>query len=118
MIVAFAYFYTYFQLKPKELSENLQKNGGFIPGIRPGDETVAFISRTLNRITFVGAIFLSILAGLPIVFKLFSNLPTSVTIGGTGLLIVVGVALATWKQLESKLVTRNYTTRSRGRRRY
>jgi preprotein translocase subunit SecY len=118
MIVAFAYFYTYFQLKPKELSENLQKNGGFIPGIRPGDETVAFISRTLNRITFVGAIFLSILAGLPIVFKLFSNLPTSVTIGGTGLLIVVGVALETWKQLESQLVTRNYTTRSRGRRRY
>lgn len=118
MIVAFAYFYTYFQLKPKELSENLQKNGGFIPGIRPGEETVAFISRTLNRITFVGAIFLSVLAGLPIVFKLFSNLPTSVTIGGTGLLIVVGVALETWKQLESQLVTRNYTTRSRGRRRY
>lgn len=118
MIVAFTYFYTYFQLKPKELSENLQKNGGFIPGIRPGEETVAFISRTLNRITIVGACFLSVLAGLPIIFKLFSNLPTSVTIGGTGLLIVVGVALETWKQLESQLVTRNYTTRTRGRRRY
>lgn len=118
MIVAFTYFYTYFQLKPKELSENLQKNGGFIPGIRPGEETIAFISRTLNRITIVGACFLSVLAGLPIIFKLFSNLPTSVTIGGTGLLIVVGVALETWKQLESQLVARNYTTRTRGRRRY
>lgn len=118
MIVAFTYFYTYFQLKPKELSENLQKNGGFIPGIRPGEETVQYISRTLNRITIVGACFLSVLAGLPIIFKLFSNLPTSVTIGGTGLLIVVGVALETWKQLESQLVARNYTTRGRGRRRY
>lgn len=117
MIVAFTYFYTYFQLKPKELSENLQKNGGFIPGIRPGEETVAFISRTLNRITAVGAIFISVLAALPIVFKLFSNLPTTVTIGGTGLLIVVGVALETWKQLESGLVARSYTGR-RGRRRY
>lgn len=118
MIVAFTYFYTYFQLKPKELAENLQKNGGFIPGIRPGEETVAFISRTLNRITVVGALFISILAALPIVFKLFSNLPTTVTIGGTGLLIVVGVALETWKQLESGLVTRTYTGRTRGRRRY
>lgn len=118
MILIFTFFYTQFQLKPKELSENLQKNGGFIPGIRPGEETVSFISRTLNRITVVGASSLAILAALPIIFRLFSNLPTSVTIGGTGLLIVVGVALETWKQLESQLVTRTYTTRSRGRRRY
>lgn len=118
MIIAFAFFYTQFQVKPKELSDNLQKSGGFIPGIRPGEETISFISRTLNRITVVGAIFLSILAALPIVFKLFSNLPTSVTIGGTGLLIVVGVALETWKQLESQIVTRTYTTSSRRRRRY
>lgn len=118
MIIGFTFFYTHFQLKPKELSENLQQNGGFIPGIRPGDETVSFISRTLNRITVVGSLTLALLAALPIVFRLFSNLPTSVTIGGTGLLIVVGVALETWKQLESGLVTRTYTTRSRGRRRY
>lgn len=118
LIIMFTYFYTYFQLKPKELSENLQKSGGFIPGIRPGEETVAFISRTLNRITVVGAIFISVLAALPIVFRLFSNLPTTVTIGGTGLLIVVGVALETYRQIESGLVARSYTGRTRGRRRY
>ncbi len=114
-IVAFAYFYTFLQLKPKELSENLQKNGGYIPGVRPGEETVKYISTVLKRITIVGAIFLSVIAGLPIIFGLFSNLPTSVRIGGTGLLIVVGVALETYKQLESRLVTRSYT---KGRRRY
>lgn len=114
LIFAFAYFYTFLQLKPKELSENLNQNGGFIPGIRPGEETVTYISKVLKRITFVGAFCLAIIAGLPIVFGLFSNLPTSVTIGGTGLLIVVGVALETYKQIESGLVSRNYT---RGRKR-
>lgn len=116
LIVAFAYFYTYLQLKPKELAENLQQNGGYIPGVHPGDDTVKYISRTLNRITLVGAICLAIIAGLPIVFGMFSNLPTSVTIGGTGLLIVVGVALETYRQVESQLISRNYTS-SRGRRR-
>lgn len=116
LIIAFTYFYTYLQLKPKELSENLQKNGGYIPGVHPGDDTVKYISKTLNRITLVGAICLAVIAGLPIVFGMFSNLPTSVTIGGTGLLIVVGVALETYRQVESKLISRNYTS-SRGRRR-
>lgn len=114
LIFGFAYFYTFLQLKPKEMSENLNKNGGFIPGIRPGKETLDYISKVLKRITFVGAFCLAVIAGLPIVFGLFSNLPTSVTIGGTGLLIVVGVALETYKQIESQLVSRNYT---RGRRR-
>lgn len=116
LIIAFTYFYTYLQLKPKELAENLQKNGGYIPGVHPGDDTVKYISKTLNRITLVGAICLAVIAGLPIVFGMFSNLPTSVTIGGTGLLIVVGVALETYRQVESKLISRNYTS-SRGRRR-
>lgn len=117
LIVGFSYFYAYYQqFKPKELAENFQKNGGFIPGVRPGEETVKYISKSLSKIVFVGALFLSVLAGLPIVFKLFSNLPQTVTIGGTGLLIVVGVALETWKQVESNLVTRNYSTRKRGRR--
>lgn len=115
MIVLFAYFYTFLQLKPKELSENLQKNGGYIPGVRPGEETVTYISTVLKRITLVGALFLAFIAGLPTIFSLFSSLPTSVRIGGTGLLIVVGVALETYKQIESQLVTRNY---NRGRRRY
>ena len=116
LIIAFTYFYTYLQLKPKELAENLQKNGGYIPGVHPGDDTVKYISKTLNRITLVGALCLAVIAGLPIVFGMFSNLPTSVSIGGTGLLIVVGVALETYRQVESKLISRNYTS-SRGRRR-
>lgn len=115
LIIAFAYFYTFLQLKPKEMAENLQKNGGFIPGVRPGNETVEYVSKILKRITIVGAIFLSILAGLPIIFGMvFTSLPSSVSIGGTGLLIVVGVALETYKQIESELVTRNY---SKGRKR-
>ena len=96
------------QIKPNDMSESLQKNGGFIPGIRPGTETSNYISKVLKRITLVGAFFLSLLAAMPIVFSMVTDLPTSVTIGGTGLLIVVGVALETWKQIESDLVSRNY----------
>lgn len=110
-IFAFAYFYTFIQLKPKELADNLNKNGGYIPGIRPGEETITYVNKILRRITFVGAFALSIIAGLPIIFGLFSNMPTSVTIGGTGLLIVVGVALETYKQIESQLISRNHLRR-------
>lgn len=112
-IIGFAYFYTYIQLKPKELAENLNKNGGFIPGVRPGVETEKHINAILNRITIVGALFLAFIAGLPIVFGNISDLPTSVQLGGTGLLIVVGVALETYRQLESQLLSRQY---KRGRR--
>ena len=108
------YFYTYLQLKPKEMAENLNKSGGFIPGVRPGVDTEKYVSNVLNKITIVGAIFLAFIAGLPIVFGAISNLPTSVQLGGTGLLIVVGVALETYKQLESQLVSRGYKN---GRRR-
>ena len=114
LIIGFAYFYTYLQLKPKELAENLNKNGGFIPGVRPGTDTEKYVSGVLNKITIVGAIFLAIIAGLPLVFGSISSLPTSVQLGGTGLLIVVGVALETYKQMESQLVSRQY---KRGRRR-
>lgn len=112
-IFIFGYFYTFFQLKPKELAENLQKNGGYIPGVRPGEETVKYITKVLKKITVVGTTFLVIIAALPIACASISSLPSSVSIGGTGLLIVVGVALETFKQLESSLVTRKYT---RGRR--
>ena len=112
-IFIFGYFYTFFQLKPKELAENLQKNGGYIPGVRPGEETVKYITKVLKKITVVGTTFLVIIAALPIACASISSLPSSVSIGGTGLLIVVGVALETYKQLESSLVTRKYT---RGRR--
>lgn len=111
-IFAFAYFYTFFQLKPKELAENINQSGGFIPGIRPGEETVEYLSKVLKRITTIGATSLSIIAAIPIIFGFIPGLPSSVKIGGTSLLIVVGVALETYKQLSSELVTRNY----RGRR--
>ena len=108
LIIVFAYLYTFLQFKPSELSKNLNKSGGYIPGIRPGDETSKYIKVILARLTFVGAIFLIIVAGLPVVFGNVSNLPTSVTIGGTGLLIIVGVALEIYNQIESSLVSRNY----------
>lgn len=117
LIFAFAYFYTFMQLKPKEMADNLNQNGGYIPGIRPGKETVEYVNTVLKRITIVGATFLTILAILPIVFDKFSNLTTSISISGTGLLIVVGVALETYKQLDSQLASRSYTKGRRVRRR-
>ena len=114
LIFFFGYFYTFIQIKPEELAKNLQQNGGFIPGIRPGKETENYVSKVLSRLTVVGSIFLIIIAGLPIIFTALVNLSDSinlssqVTIGGTGLLIVVGVALETYKQLEGSLVTRSY----------
>ncbi len=108
LILFFAYFYVFLQINPEQLSEDLQKNGGYIPGIKPGKETCKYIKQVLSRITVVGAIFLAVIAGLPIIFTNLSKLPSSITIGGTGLLIVVGVALETYKQLESSLVSRSY----------
>ncbi len=107
-IFFFAYFYTFIQLKPEEFSKNLQDNGGYIPGIRPGEETKQYISKILTRLTVLGATFLVIIAGLPIIFAKLTSLPTTVSIGGTGLLIVVGVALETYKQLEGSILTRSY----------
>lgn len=107
-IFLFAYFYTFIQLKPEEFAKNLQDNGGYIPGIRPGEETKQYVSKILTRLTVLGATFLSIIAGLPIAFSKLTSLPTSVSIGGTGLLIVVGVALETYKQLEGSILTRSY----------
>ncbi|MBD9085738.1 preprotein translocase subunit SecY [bacterium] len=110
-IFGFSYFYTFLQLKPKELAENLNKNGGFIPGIRPGEETTVYIKSVLKRITTVGALSLSAIAALPIIFGAVSGLPSNVRIGGTGLLIVVGVALETYRKLDSELVTRKFSRR-------
>lgn len=107
-IFFFAYFYTFIQVKPEEFAKNLQENGGYIPGIRPGEDTKKHLSKILSRITILGATFLVIIAGLPIIFSKITSLPTSVSIGGTGLLIVVGVALETYKQLEGSILTRSY----------
>ena len=94
--------------KPEEFAKNLQENGGYIPGIRPGDETKTYLTKILNRITCLGSIFLTIIVALPIIFSNLTSLPTSVSIGGTSLLIVVGVALETYKQIEGSLLSRNY----------
>ena len=110
LIFLFSFLYTFLQINPKELAKNLARNGGYIPGIRPGKETESYIKTILGRITLIGSIFIAVIAGLPIVFSSFIDLglPTSVSIGGTGLLIIVGVALETYKQLESSLINRNY----------
>ena len=115
LIFLFGYVYTFIQIKPDEMAKNLQSNGGYIPGIRPGKDTEKYVSKVLSRLTVVGSTFLTIIAILPIVFSALINLApnvslsSSVTVGGTGLLIVVGVCLETYKQLEGSLVTRNYS---------
>ena len=108
MIFMFAYFYTFIQIKPEDVADNLQRQGAYIPGIKPGEDTANYVKRILMRLTFVGALFISAIAGLPILFAEFSNLPGTVTLGGTGLLIVVGVAIETIRQVEGKLVSRYY----------
>jgi len=108
LIVAFTYFYAFVQVNPENVADNLKKQGAYIPGIRPGENTQAYLTSVLYRLTFVGAIFLTVIAVMPILFINFMNLPASVQIGGTSIIIVVGVALETMKQLESQLVKRHY----------
>ncbi|HLS65819.1 MAG TPA: preprotein translocase subunit SecY [Pseudogracilibacillus sp.] len=108
LIIAFTYFYTFVQVNPEQMAENLQKQAGYIPGIRPGRNTETYLTRVMYRLTFVGSIFLAAVSVLPILLGGIANLPTAVQIGGTSLLIVVGVALQTMKQLESQLVKRHY----------
>ncbi|PLR77866.1 preprotein translocase subunit SecY [Bacillus sp. V3-13] len=108
LIIAFTYFYAFIQVNPEQVSENLKKQGGYIPGIRPGKNTQEYLTRVLYRLTLVGSIFLALIAVLPVFFTQFAGLPQSAQIGGTSLLIVVGVALETMKQLEAQLVKRHY----------
>lgn len=108
LIIAFTYFYTFVQVNPEQMAENLKKQGGYVPGIRPGKNTETYLTRVMYRLTFVGSIFLAAVSVLPIVLGAIANLPPAVQVGGTGLLIVVGVALQTMKQLESQLVKRHY----------
>ncbi|RCW63552.1 preprotein translocase subunit SecY [Saliterribacillus persicus] len=108
LIIAFTYFYTFVQVNPEQMAENLKKQGGYVPGIRPGQNTETYLTRVMYRLTFVGSIFLAAVSVLPLILGSLANLPQSIQIGGTSLLIVVGVALQTMKQLESQLVKRNY----------
>ena len=105
LIVAFTYFYTFATFNPVEVSNNIKKNGGFIPGIRAGKPTSEYISSIMRKLTLFGGVFLSIIAILPMLLS-FTNL--NITFGGTSILIVVGVALETVQQLESRLVMRHY----------
>ena len=108
LIFFLAYFYTFIQMRPEEMAKNLKENGGFIPGIRPGKDTEDYFSKVLSRLTIFGGLFLVVISALPIVFSALTNLDSTVSIGGTSLLIVVGVALETYEQLEGSLVTRSY----------
>lgn len=106
LIVFFAYFYTSVTFNPFDVADNMKNSGGFIPGVRPGKATGEYLSKVLNRLTFVGSIFLALIAVLPILITKFGNIPFG--LGGTSLLIVVGVALETMKQVEAQMLMRNY----------
>ncbi len=107
LVIAFTYFYTSVIFKPDQISENLQKQGGFIPGIRPGKPTSDFLQNTVNKIILPGAVFLGLIAVLPLVVQSATGI-TSLAIGGTSLLIVVSVAIETFKQIESQMTARDY----------
>ncbi len=111
LIAAFTYIYTFLTINPEELSKNLNNNGGYIPGVRPGNETKKYISKVLSRITFLGALFIMIIAALPTLFTSVTGLSESIKLGGTSILIAVGVVLETYKQLESSVASRNYSNR-------
>lgn len=107
LVVLFTFFYTFIVFKPKDVAENLQKNGGFIPGIRPGQETARYLTHVITRITVTGSIFLAIIAVLPFLVKSLTNLNT-ISLGGTSLLIVISVVIETMRQLQAQLVMRTY----------
>ena len=116
LIIAFAYFYASIQYNPVEMANNIRKNSGAVPGIRPGKPTSDYIARILNRITLLGALLLSVVALFPILFSQITALITikgvncamNISLGGTSIIIMVGVALETVKQLESQMMMRHY----------
>src|SRR3989344_4882470 len=107
LVVAFTYFYTAIVFNPDEISDNIQKQGGFIPGLRPGSQTADFLYKVLNRITLVGALFLGLIAVLPNIVQIFTH-TQALTLGGTGLLIVVSVVIEIMKQVQAQMVMRDY----------
>jgi preprotein translocase subunit SecY len=108
LTVGFTYFYTAFTFKPDETAEQLRKNGGFIPGIRPGRPTADYLARVVTRITVAGALFLGVIATAPSLIGVIVPSLSSIALGGTGLLIVVSVVVETMKQIEAQLLMRNY----------
>ena len=108
LIIAFAYFYAFVQVNPEKMADNLKKQGSYVPGIRPGKKKKKYITKVLYRLTFVGSIFLAAIAILPIIATKFMGLPQSIQIGGTSLLIVIGVAIETMKTLEAQVTQKEY----------
>lgn len=109
LIIAFTFFYTAIMVNPQQMSEDMKKNGGFIPGIKPGSDTTLFIDNVVSRITFPGAVFVAVIAILPAIASLFGvNNQFAHFYGGTSLLILVGVVLDTLQQIESHLLMRHY----------
>ena len=108
LVVAFTYFYTAVTFDPKMIAENLQHSGAFIPGIRPGEHTQNHIANIVTRITLVGALFLGIVAILPLIISAFNGGDRSVAIGGTALLIVVSVVLDLLKKIDAQVAMREY----------
>jgi preprotein translocase subunit SecY len=107
MVVLFTYFYTAVIFDPNKISDNLQKQGGYIPGVRPGSATSEFLGRVINRITLSGSLFLGIIAVLPLVVQGITGI-AALTVGGTSILIAVSVVIEMIKQIESQLVMRDY----------
>lgn len=108
LVLGFTYFYTSVSFNPKNVAENIQKQGGFIPGIRPGSETERYLNFILNRITLIGGIFLGLVAILPFLVQFIVPDITTLTIGGTSILIVISVVLETMKQVQAQLLMRQY----------
>ena len=107
LVIAFTFFYTLVTFQQQNLAENLQKNGGFVPGIRPGRPTQQYLNRVILRITWAGAIFLGFVAVVPFIISQLTGIQ-ALTLSGASLLIVVGVALDTMRQLEAQLLMRQY----------
>ncbi len=109
LVILFTFFYTGIVLKPTQIAENLQKQGGFIPGVRPGQETAGYLSRIISRINLTGAVFLGVIAVLPFIVQAITDINTLV-IGGTGVLIMVSVIIETMRQIQAQLLMRQYET--------
>ena len=114
LIIFFTFFYTHLQVDPEKTTENLSKNGSYIPGVRPGVETKEYITKVLNRITVMGAISIAFIGALPYFITIFTDLPSSFAIGGTGVILVVGIAQETVQDLMGQLTTKSYKGFKRG----
>ncbi|MDD4065889.1 MAG: preprotein translocase subunit SecY [Bacilli bacterium] len=108
LIITFTYVYTFLQVDPDKISENFQKSGAYIPGVRPGEETAKYIRKILIRVTTFGAIFLTVIAATPMLLTMYFDLPSSIAFGGTGLIIVVGVILELSREIDGRLAAKEY----------